>query len=400
MKLKGYYLVALAAVALASCGGSKKGGSLADLQDNEFAVRTVGTQSSDMQTTYPATIKGIQDVQVSPKVSGFITKVLVHEGQTVAAGQVMFTIDSETYAAAVREAQAALNTAKVQANTARLTYENNKKLFDQHIIGQYELTTAQNSYASAQASVAQAQAALASARETLSWCTVKAPAAGVVGSLPYKVGALASASTVLTTVSNISTMEVFFSMSGSEILNLTKTSGSAAAAISSLPSVKLQLADGTVYNHPGKVVKMSGVIDENTGSYSLIAHFSNPEHLLKSGGAGQIIIPRSNSNAIVIPQEATSQVQDKTFVYLVTKDNKVKYSEITIDPQNDGVNYVVTGGLHVGDRYVSKGITKLTDGMEIKPITEQQYQAKIDKAAKLGAAQGNAGDFAKAMSSK
>jgi membrane fusion protein (multidrug efflux system) len=400
MKLKGYYLVALAAVALASCGGSKKGGSLADLQDNEFAVRTVGTQSSDMQTTYPATIKGIQDVQVSPKVSGFITKVLVHEGQTVAAGQVMFTIDSETYAAAVREAQAALNTAKVQANTARLTYENNKKLFDQHIIGQYELTTAQNSYASAQASVAQAQAALASARETLSWCTVKAPAAGVVGSLPYKVGTLASASTVLTTVSNISTMEVFFSMSESEILNLTKTSGSAAAAISSLPSVKLQLADGTVYNHPGKVVKMSGVIDENTGSYSLIAHFSNPEHLLKSGGAGQIIIPRSNSNAIVIPQEATSQVQDKTFVYLVTKDNKVKYSEITIDPQNDGVNYVVTGGLHVGDRFVSKGITKLTDGMEIKPITEQQYQAKIDKAAKLGAAQGNAGDFAKAMSSK
>lgn len=400
MKFKGYYLVAMAAVVLASCGGSKKGGRLADLQDNEFAVRTVGTQSSSMQTTYPATIKGIQDVQVSPKVSGFITKVLVHEGQTVAAGQVMFTIDSETYQAAVRQALASLNTAKAQANTARLTYENNKKLFEQHIIGQYELSTAQNSYATAQAAVAQAQAALASARETLSWCTVKAPAAGVVGSLPYKVGTLASAATVLTTVSNISTMEVFFSMSESEILALTKTSGSAAAAISSLPTVKLQLADGTVYNQPGKVVKMSGVIDAGTGSYSLIAHFANPAHLLKSGGAGQIIIPRSNSSAIVVPQEATSQVQDKTFVYLVGKDNKVKYTEITIDPQNDGVNYVVTGGLHVGDRYVSKGITKLTDGMEIKPITEQQYQAKIDKATKLGAAQGNAGDFAKAMSSK
>ena len=399
MSIKSLFFVALAATALVSCGG-KKGGSLADLQDNEFAVRTVGTQSADMQTTYPATIKGIQDVEVRPKISGFITKVLVHEGQRVAAGQVMFTIDSETYQAAVRQAQASLSTAQAQANTARLTYENNKKLFDQHIIGQYELSTAQNSYATAQASVAQAQAALASARETLSWCTVKAPAAGVVGSLPYKVGTLASASTALTTVSNISTMEVFFSMSESEILALSKTSGSAAAAISELPMVKLMLADGTVYNHPGKVVKMSGVIDPGTGSYSLIAHFANPEHLLKSGGAGQIIIPRSNSSAIVVPQEATSQVQDKTFVYLVGKDNKVKYTEITIDPQNDGVNYVVTGGLHVGDRYVSRGITKLTDGMEIKPITEQQYQAKIDKATKLGAAQGNAGDFAKAMSSK
>jgi membrane fusion protein (multidrug efflux system) len=107
-----------------------------------------------MQTTYPATIKGIQDVEVRPKISGFITKVLVHEGQTVAAGQVMFTIDSETYQAAVRQAQASLRTAQAQANTARLTYENNKKLFDQHIIGQYELSTAQNSYATAQASVA------------------------------------------------------------------------------------------------------------------------------------------------------------------------------------------------------------------------------------------------------
>lgn len=387
------------AVALASCGG-KKGGSLADLQDNEFAVRTAGTQDAGLQSTYPATIKGIQDVNVSPKVAGFITRVLVHEGQTVSAGQTMFLIDSETYQAAVRQAQASVNTAQAQANTAKLTYENNKKLFEQNIIGQYELAASENSYATARAGVAQAQAALASARETLSWCTVKAPSAGVVGSLPFRQGALVNTASTLTTVSEISTMEVFFSMSESEMLAMTKSAGSSAAAIQQLPTVKLQLADGTIYNHPGKVVKMSGVIDAATGSYSLIARFPNPDKLLKSNGAGRIIIPHVSNNAITIPQEATSEVQDKIFVYVVDKNNKVKYTEIKVHEQNDGNSYIVTQGLKAGDRFVSKGITKLTDGMQIKPITEAQYYKKIEDAEKLGAAQGNAKDFAKAMGGK
>ena len=144
MKIKSCLFVALAALALASCG-KKSGGGLADLQDNEFPVKTAGVSSADLQTTYPATIKGIQDVDVHPKISGFITNVYVQEGQTVSAGQPMFTIDSETYRAQVSQCRAALNTARAQANTARLTYFNNKKLFDQHIIGQYELETAQNS---------------------------------------------------------------------------------------------------------------------------------------------------------------------------------------------------------------------------------------------------------------
>jgi len=249
--------------------------------------------------------------------------------------------------------------------------------------------------------VAQAEAALASAREQLAWCTVTSPSAGVVGSLPFKEGALVSASgQALTTVSNISTMEVFFSLSESQILNMSKTSGSIQAAIAAFPAVKLQLADGSIYNHPGKVVKMSGVIDATTGAVSLIAHFANPEKLLKSGGAGSIVVPNDDNNAIVIPQEACSQVQDKIFVYVVTKDNKVKYSEIKVNPQDDGKNYIVTSGLHVGDRIVVKGITKLTDGQQIKPITVQRYNQKIAEAAKLGEAQDNAHDFATAMSGK
>ena len=402
MKIKNGLFVAAVCVlaALTSCGGSKKGG-LPDFGDDEFAVATIGSSSAALQTTYPATIKGIQDVEVRPKVSGFITKVFVHEGQTVSAGQALFSIDSETYQAAVRSAAAAVNTAKAQANTAKLTYQNNKKLYDSKIIGEFELSTAANSLATAQAQVAQAEASLASAREQLAWCTVTSPSAGVVGSLPFKVGALVSASgQALTTVSNISTMEVFFSLSESQILNMSKTNGSVQAAIASFPAVKLQLADGSIYNHPGKVVKMSGVIDATTGSISLIAHFPNPEKLLKSGGAGSIVIPNDHSNAIVIPQEACSQVQDKIFVYAVTKDNKVKYSEIKVNPQDDGKNYIVTSGLHVGDRIVLKGITKLTDGQQIKPITLERYNQKISEAAKLSESQDNAHAFATAMGGK
>lgn len=399
MKMKKSLFVTAVAVSLAACGG---GGGMPNFGNDEYPVETIGTNSASLQSTYPATIRGIQDVQVRPKVSGFITKVYVHEGQAVKAGQVLFAIDSETYRAAVRQAQAGVNTARAQLNTARLTYENNKKLFDKHVIGQFELATAQNSFTTAQASLAQAEASLASAKETLSWCLVKSPAAGVVGSLPYKAGALVSASSPdpLTTVSDVSTVEVFFSMSERDILGLTKTAGSVGEALKEMPSVKLLLADGTVYGHPGKVVKMSGVIDAATGAYSIIAHFANPERLLKSGGAGQIVIPRTNSNAIVIPQEATASVQNKLFVYKVGKDNKVNYSEIKVDPQNDGNTYIVTSGLSVGDRIVVKGLTKLTDKMKITPVTLAAYQKSIDDAAKLGAKQSSASGFVGAMTGK
>ncbi len=402
MKSKNVIIIAaFAAIAtLTSCGGSKKGG-MPNFGDDEFAVSTIGTSSATLQTTYPATIKGIQDVEVRPKVSGFLTKVFVHEGQTVSAGQSLFSIDSETYQAAARSAAAAVNTAKAQLKTAKLTYQNNKSLYDSHVIGEYELSTAANSLATAEAQVAQAEAALASAREQLAWCTVKSPAAGVVGNLPFKEGALVSASgQALTTVSNISTMEVFFSVSESQILNMTKTNGNMQAAIAAFPAVQLQLADGTFYDQPGKVVKMSGVIDASTGAVSLIAHFANPDKLLKSGGAGSIVVANNDSSAIVIPQEACSQVQDKIFVYAVDKNNKVKYTEIHVNPQNDGKNYIVTDGLHAGDRIVLKGITKLTDGQQITPITLERYNQKIAEAAKMAESQDNAHEFAKTMSGK
>ena len=384
MKKNKILMFAAATLLLASCGG---GGGRPTFGDNEYPVLTVGTSSTQMQTTYPAIIKGVQDVQICPKVQGFITQINVKEGQTVSAGQVLFVLDNVTYQSQVRQAQAQVNTAQASCNTSKLSYENSQKLFENGVIGDFELQSASNGYEQAKAALASAQATLANAKEMLSFCYVKSPASGVVGTLPYKIGTLVNTSTVMTTVSNNSSMEVYFSLTEKDALNMTQ------ASLGEFPSVQLRLADGTTYSHEGKVTKMSGVIDPATGSVQVIALFPNAEKQLKSGGSGTIVIPRSNSSAIVISQNCVSEVQNKKFIYLLGEGNKVKYSEIKVDPQNDGKTYIVTEGLKVGDKYVTNGITKLNDGMEIVPITPEKYQQKIDEQAKAM----GAGDIVNAM---
>ena len=373
MKMKKIAMFAAIAATLVSCSG---GGGRPTFGDNEFPVTTINTSSADLQTTYPATIKGVQDVEIRPKTSGFLTQINVKEGQTVSAGQTLFVIDNETFQAQVRQAQAAVNTAQQQVNTAQLTYENTKQLHENKVVGDYELQTSQNTFESAKAQLAQAKASLAAAKEALSFCYVKSPASGVVGTLPYKKGALVSGSNVLTSVANISSMDIYFSVTEKEAMVLSQR------GLASLPPVKLKLADGSIYAHEGKVARMSGIVDQATGSVQLVATFTNPEKLLKSGGTGTIIIPRLANSAIIIPQAAVSEVQNKKFVYTLGEGNKVKYTEIKVDPQDDGNNYIVTEGLKAGDKYVTNGITKLNDGMEIVPITPQRYQEKINEQAK------------------
>ena len=178
-------------------------------------------------------------------------------------------------------------------------------------------------------------------------------------------------------------------MNEKEVLEMQKTGN----GLEQLPAVKLQLADGSIYAHEGKVSKMSGVIDAATGTIQLIAVFPNPEKMLKSGGSGNVVIPHDQSDAIIIPQSCVTEVQNKKFVYTLSSDNKAVYTEITVDPQNDGNNYIVTSGLKVGDKYITNGITKLTDQMEIVPITPERYQQKIDEQAKAM----SAGDIVNAI---
>lgn len=372
-------------LALVGCGNKTQ----IPQASNEYAVREIKTTECNLSTSYPATIKGIQDIEIRPKVSGFITKVHVDEGDFVRRGQVLFSIDRVQYEAAVKSAEAAVRVARTTVSTQKLTVKNKKMLHEKKIISDYDMEMAENQLASAEAQLASARAQLIDARNNLSFCSVTSPSDGVVGTIPYRVGSLVSSSTAeaLTTVSNISKMYVYFSMTEKQLLEYTKGTDGVKGALAAIPAVNLQLADGSTYDQTGKVTNVSGVIDITTGSVSMRATFDNPQKILRSGGSGSVVIPIHKDNAILVPQKATYEIQDKHFVYVVGKDNKVKNTEITVLPQNDGTNYVVTGGLKAGERIVVEGINTLSDGKAIKPITEAQSVANRRNAAAQSAAQ-------------
>lgn len=372
-------------LALVGCGNKTQ----IPQASNEYAVREIKTTECNLSTSYPATIKGIQDIEIRPKVSGFITKVHVDEGDFVRRGQVLFSIDRVQYEAAVKSAEAAVRVARTAVSTQKLTVKNKKMLHEKKIISDYDMEMAENQLASAEAELASARAQLIDARNNLSFCSVTSPSDGVVGTIPYRVGSLVSSTTAeaLTTVSNISKMYVYFSMTEKQLLEYTKGTDGVKGALAAIPAVSLQLADGSTYNQTGKVTNVSGVIDIATGSVSMRATFDNPQKILRSGGSGSIVFPIHMDNAILVPQKATYEIQDKHFVYVVGKDNKVKNTEITVLPQNDGTNFVVTGGLKAGERIVVEGVNTLSDGMAIKPISEAQSVANRRNSAAQSAAQ-------------
>lgn len=375
-----WILLAATIVALNSCGGN----SGMKMGDDEFAVITVQKASSQQSTSYPATVKGLQDIEVRPQVSGNITKLYVDEGATVRKGQALFGIDPTQYAAAVHQAKAAVEMARSSLNTASLSEQQKKSLHDKNIISDFEYTSAVDQLASAKAQLAQAEAQLTAANQNLGFCTVSSPSNGVVGTFPYRIGALVGPSITqpLTTVSEIDDVYVYFSMTEKELLKLTKTNASLKDELAKMPEVQLQLIDGTMYDEKGKIDAVSGVIDQSTGSVSMRAVFRNKKNILRSGGTVNIIFPYQMDDVILIPQSATQEIQDKKFVFVVDQDNKVATTVIETSPLNDGQNYVVTEGLKLGDKIVIEGVQQLRNGQEIKPITREQQKAKYQQALK------------------
>lgn len=380
-QLRQIALFAVGMSLLTACGNSQSGMKMGD---NEFAVMTVNATTSNQTTSYPATIKGTQDIEIRPQVSGFIVKLYVDEGATVRKGQPLFLIDPTQYKAAVDQADAAVKTAEANLRTQELTEKNKLVLFEKEIISSFEYQTAVNNLLSARAALAQAKAQLVQAKQNLDFCTVKSPSDGVIGTFPYRIGALVSASISepLTTVSEIKDLYVYFSMTEKELLNLTRAGGSLKEQLEKMPAVKLQLADGTIYEYEGKIDAVSGVIDQTTGSVSMRAIFPNTKNVLRSGGMANVIFPYTIENIVVIPQNATVEIQDKKFVYVLQSDNTVKYTEIQISNLNDGKNFLVTGGLKSGDKIVTEGVQTLRDGMTITPITQAQKVAKYQQALK------------------
>lgn len=351
---------------------------------NELAVIQVEAASTTLNSSYPATIEGRQDVEIRPQISGFITKVCVDEGDFVRKGQLLFLIDSVQYKAAADAAEAAVKVAEANVATAKLTVRTKTELADKNIISQYDLQTAQNTLASAEANLAQAKAQLVNARNNLSYTRIVSPSDGIVNTIPYRIGSLVSASIVtpLTTVSDISNMYVYFSMTEKQLLNFTREGGTMAQLINSFPEVELMLVDGTMYKEKGKVETISGAIDKTTGSVRMRATFPNDKNILRSGGSGNVLIPVKMDGVLSIPQKATYELQDKRFVYVVTDSSVLQNREIQVLPQNDGKNFFVTSGLQAGERIVYEGVGTLRNGMRIKAITPAEAESKYKSMVK------------------
>lgn len=370
--------IALFAVALSlfACGDKDQthGNSV-----KEYAVITLEPAKTELQSTYPVTIKGKQDIEIRPNVSGFITRLCVDEGSVVRKGQPLFIIDQVPYQAALKVAEANVNVAKTNVATSELTFKNKKELHRKNIISDYELQMAENDLASKKALQAQSEAQLVNARNNLSYTTVVSPSDGIVGTIPYREGSLVSPSiqTPLTVVSNIKEMYVYFSMTEKQLLGLVREGGTVKEILARMPEVQLQLADGSLYPEKGKIETVSGVIEQSTGAVSMRATFPNDKNILRSGGTGSVMLPYTDEQAILIPQKATFEVQDKKFVYVVQPDNKVKNTEISVLTLDDGQNYVVTAGLKAGEKIVIEGVNALRDGVTIQPITPEQSAAMV-----------------------
>lgn len=378
-----YQLVAAATVAAAmtACSGKdaqqQQAAAAQAQQAPEVATMTVGVATSEVANAYPASIKGINDVEIRPQVSGFITKVHVDEGQAVKAGQVLFTLDQVQFEAAVNSAQAAVNSAQTAVNTARSTEQKDKALFDKGIISSYAYELSANQLRTAEANLASARAQLTNARKNLDYTVVKAPISGVVGQIPFREGTLASPSTALTTVSNTSKVYADFSLSENYLLGMTDNGErSVDAAMKALPKVKLILSNGQEYPLEGEVVTIEGVINAQTGAAKARALFDNPSGVLRSGFTGKVVIPDVVEEAIIIPQNAAYGIQDKRFVLKVGEGNKVAATPITIiEGKTDSRNYVVTSGLEAGDVIVVEGVNQtVRDGMEIVPKAAEASQ--------------------------
>jgi membrane fusion protein (multidrug efflux system) len=339
-------------VLLTSCGKKKAGDNPAD-QIKAYAVEAVSSQDVELTSTYPAVLKGQEDIDIKPRVDGFIEKVFVDEGAIVHKGQPLFKINSPASVQNVQNARAVYNTAKLDVDRIR-------PLADKGIYSKVKLTTYENALASAKANLDEAKA-------MAGWTTVTSPVNGIVGTINYRQGSLVNNTTVLTSVANTTNIIAYFSINEKDLLTLLKdmTGNTQAQKIKNMPRVKLLLSDGSEYEETGKIETISGVVDATSGSVNFRASFPNKHGLLRSGSSGKIVIPQPMHNAIVIPQKATFSQQDKVLVFKVAGDSAVQKT-ITVKATPDGQNYVVTDGLESGEKIVTDGIATLKSGQKIK----------------------------------
>ena len=367
MKRTAIVILMLCGLLLTSC---KEGAKTAPKGETFYETLEITLGDRTLSTGYSAAISGVQTVEIRPQVSGMITDILIEEGESVRKGQVLFIIDQTPYKAAYEIAVANVKSAEASLSTAKLIYESNKKLYEQDVVSEFDLMTAQNDLTDAEARLTLCKAEEVNASNNLSYTEVRSPVNGVASMIPYRVGALVSSSITqpLVTVSDDSRVYAYFSMAENQMLDMVKQYGSLKEAIKQMPEVELVMSNGDLYEHTGKINAISGTISESTGAVSIRAVFSNRNHLLRNGGSGTIIIPVSIKDCIAIPQAATFELQDRIFVYKVV-DGKASATEIHVTPQNNGIEYIVTDGLEVGDIIVAEGAGLIKEGTIIKSKT-------------------------------
>lgn len=353
-------------ICILAVGGCKP--ETAAVPESGYEVMTLQPTDRTLTSVYSATIRGRQDIEIYPQVGGFLTKVCVQEGERVKQGQTLFIIDQVGYQAALQTAEANVAASEASLATAQLTYDSKQELHRQNVVSAFDLSTAKNALLAAEAQLAQMKAQEVNARNNLSYTVVKSPVDGVVGTLPYRVGALVGSAIPepLTTVSDNSDMYVYFSLAENQLLGMIRQYGTKEEALKNMPPIELQLNDRSVYDVKGKIESVSGVINRSTGTVSLRAVFPNPSGLLHSGGTGNVVIPSVHRGCFVIPQSAAFELQDKVFVYKVI-DGKAHSTPVSVTRVNGGKEYIVNEGVTAGEVIVTEGVGLLREGTPIQP---------------------------------
>jgi membrane fusion protein (multidrug efflux system) len=367
-----YYsaILGLLIIIAPACRNPGNGQPIAGDPAQPYPVFAIKTSPATLQTEYPATLQGQQNIEIRPKIDGYIEHIYIDEGATVKKGQLLFKINAPQYEQDVKNALAAINSAEADVNTAKLQVEKTRPLVEKEIISEYELKSDEEALKVKEAVLLQAKTTLANAQTNLSYTTVTSPVDGVAGMIPYKLGSLVSSTTTqpLTMISNITKVYAYFSMNEKQLLDFSRQykGSTVEAKLKQLPPVTLILPDKTEYPEKGQVLAMSGLINSETGAATFRATFPNPLGLIRSGGSAVITIPVSINNALLIPQQSTYELQGKRFVYRVDGD-KVTSAEITTMADPAGQYFVVTDGLKPGDKVVFEAATPIPDGTKIVP---------------------------------
>src|SRR5690606_39146463 len=340
-----YYVILAAAMILSSCGDKPQPQTQAP-QVLDYPVITLSKQSTRIIARYPANIEGEQNIEIRPKIDGYIEQIYVDEGATVTAGQKLFKIFAPQYEQDVRTAEANIEIAKANVSSAEMEVKRIKPLVEKGIISEYELQTAEYNLASRKATLAQAQATLANAKTNLSYTVVTSPVNGVVGNIPYRIGSLVSSNTQqpLTTVSNIRNIYAYFSINERQFLEFSANvpGKTLVEKLKHLPSVQLELSNGTLYSDSGKIETASGIIHTGTGAVRRTATFPIPKGTILRGSTGVVLIASILDSVILIPQNSTYDIQGQKFAFVVNADGAISGVPLTVSDTDDGKFYIVT----------------------------------------------------------